>query len=239
MSGTSLGHAPDGPWRFDQSVTDCFEDMLRRSIPDYGRFRSLVTDVGSRFARPRTDIVDVGCSDGLALEPFLKRFGARNRYVGLEISEPMLEAARRRFDGHILNKTVEIRGHDLRDDYPWLMPSLTLCCFTLQFVPVEHRQRILKAIHDQSRPQGALILAEKVLGSDALIQDTLADAYHGLKHNNGYAVEEIERKRRSLENVLVPLTSAWNEQLLRGAGFHHVECIFRHLNFAAYLAVKA
>ena len=42
--------------------------------------------------------------------------------------------------------------------------------------------------------------------------------YHGLKRANGYGEEAIERKRLSLEGVLVPVTAAGNEDLLRGAG---------------------
>ena len=26
---------PEGPWEFDKGVTEVFEDMLERSIPDY------------------------------------------------------------------------------------------------------------------------------------------------------------------------------------------------------------
>jgi tRNA (cmo5U34)-methyltransferase len=42
----------------------------------------------------------------------------------------------------------------------------------------------------------------------------------------------------SLEGVLVPVTAAWNEYLLRSAGFSHVDCFWRWMNFAAWVAVK-
>ena len=59
-----------------------------------------------------------------------------------------------------------------------------------------------------------------------------------MKAANGYSQEEIERKRLALEGVQVPLTASWNEQTLRAAGFRHVEMYWRHLNFAAWLAVR-
>lgn len=41
----------------------------------------------------------------------------------------------------------------------------------------------------------------------------------------------LERKRKSLEGVLVPITSKWNEELLRSCRFR-VELFWRCLNFA-------
>ena len=56
-----------GKWQFNQEVADCFGDMLERSVPDYRSMRSLVFEVGRKFVRPDTAIVDTGCSTGLAV----------------------------------------------------------------------------------------------------------------------------------------------------------------------------
>ncbi len=42
----------------------------------------------------------------------------------------------------------------------------------------------------------------------------------------------------ALEGVQVPVTAKWNEDLLRAAGFRNVECYWRWMNFAAWVAVK-
>jgi tRNA (cmo5U34)-methyltransferase len=59
-----------------------------------------------------------------------------------------------------------------------------------------------------------------------------------MKGRNGYTEEEINSKRIALEGVLVPVTANWNEQLLRDAGFTQVECFWRNLNFAGWIAIK-
>lgn len=41
----------------------------------------------------------------------------------------------------------------------------------------------------------------------------------------------------SLEGVLVPVTTHWNEDMLRAEGFRHVDCFWRWMNFAAGVAV--
>ena len=237
---TSIGHKPAGRWAFDGAVTDCFDDMLARSIPQHDVMRRACFDVGRPFVRRNTDIVDLGCSRGEALAPFVDEFGSLNRFVGLEVSEPMAAAARERFAGMIRAGIVEVRDHDLRAGYPMgLRASLTLSILTLQFVPIEYRQRIVSDAYETTVPGGAFVVVEKVLGADARLDNLFVDAYLGMKAANGYSRDEIDRKRHSLEGVLVPITAAWNEQLLRDAGFSRVDCFWRWMNFAGWVAVKS
>lgn len=229
---------PGSRWAFDRAVTDVFDDMLRRSIPDYSTMRKIVTEVGSRFVVPWTTVTYLGCSRGQDMAPFVKDFRTVF-HLGLEISEPMLDAARERFADSISAGIVEIRQHDLRlDPYPSDPASLTLAVLTIQFTPVEYRARILRDVYQATEPGGALIVVEKVLGESADTQDLLVELYHAEKMRNGYTDEEIEAKARSLEGVLVGMTAKENERSLRAAGFVTVECVWRAYNFAAWLAVK-
>ena len=62
--------------------------------------------------------------------------------------------------------------------------------------------------------------------------------YYGIKAENAYTQEQIESKRKSLEGVLVPITADWNRNLLETAGFRQIDCFWRYLNFAGFIAVK-
>ena len=236
---SSLGHLPAGErWTFDQSVAQVFDDMLRRSIPQYDVMRRAVFDVGSCFVQPASDIVDLGCARGEALASFLQVYGGANRYVGTDTSGPMLDAARARFDCAIESGLVTLMQADLRGAYPGVHASLTLCVLTLQFTPRESRQRIVNDIYATTVPGGALILVEKLRGGTPGADRLLVEHYHAMKAANGYTAEEIERKRLALEGVLVPETARGNEQLLTAAGFLDVECFWRWMNFAGWVAVK-
>ena len=57
--------------------------------------------------------------------------------------------------------------------------------------------------------------------------------------DNGYSMNEVERKKLALEGVLVPLTAQINEQFLHNAGFVQVDAFWRNLNFCAWIAVKS
>jgi len=230
--------APTGRWAFDAEVTTCFDDMLKRSIPQYDVMREACFQIGRRHVIEDTDIVDLGCSRGEALARFVDAFGAHNRFIGVEVSETMLDAARNRFQGLIDRGVVDIRGVDLRHAYPPCRASLTLSILTLQFTPIEYRQRIVADIYRHTVPGGAVIMVEKVLGDSAAINTAMVDVYYGMKGEHGYSQEQIERKRLSLEGVLVPVTARWNVELLRGAGFTEVDCFWRWMNFASWIGLK-
>lgn len=84
-------------WAFDEDVVKCFPDMLKRSIPAYESMRNLVFSIGRNYVKKNTHICDIGCSDGQAIEPFIKYFGMNNYYDLLDVSEPMLKKCRERF----------------------------------------------------------------------------------------------------------------------------------------------
>lgn len=225
---------PGGRWEFDGAVADSFEDMLQRSIPQHDVMRRAVVDVGERFARPGTTVVDLGCSRGEALATFHERLGGTVSYLGVEVSDPMLEAARRRFEG----THVRVEKLDLRTAYPTPTASVTLAVLTLQFVPIEHRLRILRDAWRHTSPGGCLVVVEKVLGETADLDALMVDLYYGRKREAGYTQEDIDRKRLSLEGVLVPVTYKWNVEMLRSAGFTEVDCFWRWMNFCGLVAVR-
>ncbi len=229
---------PDQRWSFDAAVAACYPDMLTRSIPHYAAMREIVTTLAARFVRPGTAIVDLGCSLGGAMRPLLDRFAGQVAFVGVDKSRPMLEEARTYLAPYLATGAVELREMDLTTAYPSVTASVTLAILTLQFIPIELRQQLLREMYTHTAPGGALIVVEKILGGNADLDDLLVDAYYGMKSESGYSAEQIAAKRRALEGVLVPLTATANEELLRGAGFAAVECCWRSLNFAGWIATR-
>ncbi len=224
-------------WAFDQEVTNAFDNMLERSIPGYEDMRNLVTSLTIKFAQPKSAVLDLGCSSGGSLLPIVEKLKGNNSYIGVEISEPMRSAAIKRFS-KFPNLNIEIRDTDLRLDFPREETSVTLSILTLQFIPIEYRQKILSLAFSQLKPGGVFIFVEKILGRDSSLNDLFVELYYGMKGSNGYTEEQINTKRISLEGVLVPVTADWNEQLLLNAGFKHVECFWRSLNFAGWIGQK-
>jgi tRNA (cmo5U34)-methyltransferase len=228
----------EGKWHFDDGVTDVFNDMLERSIPQYEVMRETCFNLACQYVKPKTDIVDLGCSRGEAIAGLVRKFGAYNRFIGIEVSKPMIEACCKRFEGYIKSNVVEIREHDLRTGYPPVLASVTLAVLTIQFTPIEYRLRILSDIYEHTISSGAFIFIEKVLGASASLDRLMVSQYYDMKRHNGYTDDQIERKRLSLEGVLVPVTAKWNEELLRMSGWKEIDCFWRWMNFAGWVAIK-
>lgn len=219
---------PDREWKFDQEVTAVFDDMLARSIPQYDVMRRAVRDIALRNLPQGGTLVDLGCSRGESMREIIAS-RPDGKYIGVEISDPMIEAARANLP------TADIRKLDLRTDYPGEMSDVTLSILSLQFTPIEYRHKIMRQIYERTN---VFILVEKVLGATFDTNELITTLYYELKGENGYSPDQIERKRLSLEGVLVPVTAEWNELLLKSTGFRQVECFWRWMNFAGWIAIK-
>lgn len=224
---------PTGKWEFDDEVARCFDDMLERSIPDYENMRRLVYAVGRHFAEKGNAVMDIGCSNGNAALPFVKSFP--NDFILCDVSESFLDLCRMGFKSF---PNVDIRNHDLRNGVPDVRCSLILSILTVQFTPIEYRHKIIQSVYDHLEHGGAFIFVEKLLGSTFDIDSILVDEYYDMKREHRYTNEQIQSKRKSLEGVLVPVTEKWNLEMLERAGFEKVECFWRYLNFAGWVAIK-
>lgn len=229
---------PKGKWEFDGDVSSCFDNMLQRSIPQYEVMRQAVTSVAQRYQTEGTYFLDLGTSLGESIRPLLEKFQDSNFFLGLEISEPMLEALKTKFEKEIGCGRLKVLKHDLREGVPQVPACVVLSILTLQFTPIEYRQGIVESVYSTLIPGGAFILVEKVLGSCAAIDKLLVEIYYEMKMGNNYTQEQIERKKLSLEGVLVPVTAKWNEDLLSQAGFKNIDCFWRWMNFAGWIGVK-
>lgn len=230
---------PKEKWEFDENVANCFDDMLSRSIPNYREMRSLTKLIVDKYKAKRPQylpfkLLDLGCSNGINIELFAEDNSIE--CYGIDISEPMITKAKEKFAE---NANVHIKRHDIRKGLTTLGNfHVITSVLTLQFVPMEYRQDILADIFESLSDNGMFLLVEKTLGSNALINGLLVDSYYAIKNQNGYSYDAIDRKKKSLEGVLVPCTSEWNKDLLKQAGFTQIETFWKYLNFEGILAVK-
>ena len=113
--------------------------------------------------------------------------------------------------------------------------SIVLMNYTLQFVDIEARPHVLQRIRDSIRPDGFLLVSEKVAHADPVVDNALIELYFEFKRRQGYSELEIARKRDALENVLIPLTIQGNLDLLESAGFGRIEVLLKWFNFATFV----
>jgi tRNA (cmo5U34)-methyltransferase len=226
---------------FDQKVATVFDDMVSRSVPFYGELQRMLADLCVQFL-PEKDgaVCDLGCSTGTTIDLILSHPGTppTTHGFGVDNAPAMLDQAREKLSQYVGAERVTLMQADLDSDLKLPPVNVVLMNWTLQFVRPIHREGLLRRIHASIQPGGALLMAEKVLVEDSLLNRLYIELYYRYKSRQGYTAEEIQRKRESLENVLVPYRVEENVQLLQRCGFSTVDTCFRWFNWAAFVAIK-
>lgn len=226
-------------FRFDESTARVFDDMLERSVPFYAEMQRMTVELAQRFAQPGTSVVDLGCSTGTTLAQLAAAIDDPSvRLVGLDASQPMLTRARARLQKAGALDRCDLLAADLNDDFPLGEPSVVILNWTLQFVRPLNRDAVVRRIYEALRDRGCLIVLEKVLGNESLLNRLYIDLYYDFKKRHGYSELEIAQKRESLENVLIPYRLDENLELLRRNGFPIRDTFFRWYHWAGFLGLK-
>lgn len=234
------GRAED--FKFDERVAKVFDNMVSRSVPFYTEVQRIQSDLVMDFL-PETGgvVLDLGCSTGTTIEYLTQhpKCPTTTHFIGYDNSDSMLDKARDKLAAQLSAQTVTLITADLS-----ALPELPACDvvilnWTLQFVRPIDRERLLTTIFQALRPGGIVLLSEKILVNDPVLNRLYIDHYLQFKiSQSGYTDVENQRKREALENVLIPYRLDENYELLERAGFERIGTYFQWFNFACLLAVK-
>ena len=226
------------PFAFDADVAAVFDDMLIRSIPGYAEMIQRQAQLCRQFLQPGTHLYDLGCSHGnLGLEVLKAPPAAPFTIRGVDNAPAMLARYHKRLGDHPQAKRVDLICADLMD-VEIRNASVVAINFTLQFLPLGDRDRLLTRICDGLIPGGVLLFSEKIIHRDEGLAQLQIDFYHRYKAENGYSELEISQKREALENVLVPDTVEVHGERLTGAGFRRWDIWQKWFNFTSWIAFK-
>lgn len=223
---------------FSEKVAEVFDDMLDRSVPFYQEVIRATAGLLGHLLKDGDRVVDLGCSTGTTLLALCQLMENDSlRYLGVDNSPAMLEKGRLKIEsytntGNIGFLEADISEIDLPDSGAFLLN------YTLQFLRPVLREELIERIHANLRPGGVLILSEKTISHDRLLNRVFIDLYHQYKRDKGYSELEIAKKREALENVLIPFSIEENRALLQEAGFSSIETFFQWFNFSSFVAVK-
>lgn len=230
-------------FRFDDRVAAVFPDMIRRSVPGYDTILALTGTLSARYVQPGSRCYDLGCSLGastLAMRRHIRAPGCT--IIAADNAAAMIARCRELLaqdDAQADNPAtpVELVCTDIRT-LTIAQASMAVLNFTLQFVPIADRDRLLAGIYAGLLPGGVLVLSEKIAFADAHLDALMIELHHAFKRANGYSDLEVSQKRSALEAVLIPETLDSHCQRLRRAGFRTIDVWFQCFNFASLIAIK-
>ena len=214
-------------FNFGRQTAAVFDDMLARSVPFYAEVQRMMGEVAADFAQEDTAIYDLGCSTGQtfqALDPIIPK---HVRFVGVDNSHDMLAKAKHTMKQQRIEREIDWAYADLNGALEISDASVVIMNLTLQFVRPLNRQKLIATVFRGLRPNGCLIVVEKVLSRYSMLNRLFIKYYYGFKERNGYSKMEISQKREALENVLIPYRVEENLELLTDAGFKECEVFFK------------
>ncbi|MCQ2871686.1 carboxy-S-adenosyl-L-methionine synthase CmoA [Helicobacter pylori] len=238
MKDTLFNKSLNKRFCFDEKVAHVFDDMLERSIPYYHEMLNLGAYFIAQNLKENTNvnplIYDLGCSTGNFFIALNQQIQQDIELVGIDNSMPMLKKAQEKLKDF---NNVRFECMDFLE-VEFKEASAFSLLFVLQFVRPMQREVLLKKIYNSLALNGVLLVGEKIMSEDRILDKQMIELYYLYKQNQGYSHNEIAFKREALENVLVPYSLKENIALLESVGFKHVEAVFKWVNFTLLVARK-
>lgn len=206
-----------------------FDAHIETSIPDYQRLICHVQNIATYFIKDNTTVFDLGCSTGLLLSKLNENDSVR--FIGVDSSENLLgSVAKKKENIAFLNS--DLVSFDFGENV-----SFASSLFTLQFIPIEGRRKIVKSVFNSLNIGGAFIVAEKVYEKDGFIQDIMTFCLYDYKQES-FSEQEIIAKQRDLRYIMSPISEARNVEMFKAAGFSEIYQVWQSLLFKCWLCVK-
>lgn len=255
---------------FSQAAKDFDNNVLRRQVPHYDTIRcelaAAAADVLVENGSRRPCVVQYGCSDGVDLFGIASELThdhgqplhfhqalERTRFVGVDLAQEMVEEAKAKADAladalascsepqDVNFRFEEADAVEFARNLDGQYVDVALCMLILQFMPMDHRVKLLGEVHRTLKPGGALLITEKLLPANPSFDEMFTRLYHEEKRRAGMSEEAIDRKYRSLPSYLNRLTYASYHELLVGAGFasRGIEILTKSYHFTTIIARKA
>lgn len=227
-----------GDFTFDERVVEVFPDMIQRSVPGYSNIISAIGMLAERFAKPHTNLYDLGCSLGAATLSMRRNIQQEGcKIIAVDNSPAMIERCKLHVNAYRSDTPVEVIEADVLD-FEIKDASVVVMNFTLQFIKPEDRYALLEKVYAGLRPGGILILSEKYIFENDEAHELLIDLHHDFKRANGYSELEISQKRSAIENVMKPDSIPTHKERLAKIGFSSAEVWFQCFNFGSMFAIK-
>ena len=166
-------------------------------------------------------VLDLGTGDGRLLSLVLS-VCPQAQAIGIDISPPMLQAARSRFAG---DRRVQIVEHDLNNPLPALGSfDAIVSSFAIHHCPHDRKRSLYGECFDHLTPGGVFLNLEHVSSPTERLQDEFLAAL------------DMTRADEDRSNILL---DAWTQgRWLEELGFADADCYWKWREFALLGGVK-
>lgn len=214
----------------DPAAVAAYAQETPRKVPGLADLHRMTAILLDEAAGEAARILVLGAGGGLELAALAE---ARPcwRFIGVDPSPPMLEAARRVTAPHAQRITL-VEG--FVDQAPLGPFDGAACLLTLHFLDRETRRRTLQEIHRRLKPGAALVTAHHAVIGDRPEQ-WLAYSAAFSNRSGTQSAHAMDSAGRMAERLSL-LSPAEEEALLREAGFREPALFYAAFSFRGWVA---
>jgi len=179
-------------------------------------------------------VIDLGCGTGNITLAVKKRY-PRARVACLDMARNMIEMARVKLKAY---RDIEYWLGDIRKyDYRALKPDAVVSSLVLHHLEKRQKKEFYRKIYAALSRGGAFYTADFVLPTSPYLQKMGMEQWKKFMLRS-LPPKRVERVLKMHKNEDKPAELTFELELLRAAGFRHVDVIWKNYNFAVYGGVK-
>ena len=210
-----------------------YEELMRRIVPAYDLQARLLIELIPFDTDTPIRVLDLGSGPGTLSEMVLAAY-PRSHVVAFDLTEEMLDAARTRCH-RFRDRFSAVAGDYAVDDFGSAY-DLILAGLTLHHLDDEQRRMTLVQVFLALSDGGAFLAREVVADDDPFIAEWHYRRWRDFMTRNGEDGKQWYQKHLAKDH---PASVKRQLDWLRSAGFPHVACHWRHMNFAILSAHKS
>ena len=217
--------------QFDE-ISEIYDSQRKKIIPCFNDFYT----IAAHFATSHKDnpkILDLGAGTGLLSSFVLKKYPDAQLTL-LDISDNMLEVAKKRFSGlrNINYIAMDYSESKITEQYDLIISALSI-----HHLEDNNKIRLYNNMYTILNPQGIFVNADQCLSESNEYNDKFNKYWYNHIQGFDFTPDDIEgfKQRKQLDKE-----SKLTEQItwLKDIGFTIVECVYKYMQFCVVVAEK-
>jgi tRNA (cmo5U34)-methyltransferase len=218
--------------RFNQ-IANKYDEQRRYFIPCFDDYYKTCTSFLSAIKNDFKSILDLGAGTGLLSKYLFDNF-PNAQFTLVDVSDQMLEIARKRFSGL---KNFKFIISDYSKELPGNKFDLITSALSIHHLHDDNKLELYSAIYNKLEDNGYFLNLDQFNASSGIVNKSYTEWWYDyIKQSISPEMKDgswQQRRELDKENTVPETINFLNE-----AGFKTVECIYSFMKFSVILAIK-
>jgi tRNA (cmo5U34)-methyltransferase len=226
-------------WDFTKVKPNILQQHMELSIPGYKDGHQIIRIMSHYFIKEEAHVYDIGCGPGVLIDQ-LSEEHCEKRVLKFSGIDPYIETQKSyycRKEGKSGHKITFI-GNSAKE-VMFEICDMAIFYYSLQFMEIEEKVEVLVNTAKALKRGGCMIIFEKVIDENPVIQEMLVTSYEKWKLEQGIDEKGIIQKKFSLMGTLRNSTRHELKEMLINTGIEgEITYVYRYLGFEGLMFVK-